>query len=36
MHGLNPADASDNSLVMSNGYTAIENYINELADQLVP
>ena len=35
-HGLNPADASDNSLVMSSGYTAIENYINELAEQLVP
>ena len=35
-HGLNPGDASDNSSVMTNGYTAIENYINELADQLIP
>lgn len=35
-HGLNPSDDSDNSSVMTNGYTAIENYINELAEQLIP
>ena len=35
-HGLDPGNAGDNNQVMSNGYTAIENYINELADQLVP
>ena len=32
---LNPAVA-DNNTVMASGYTAIEEYINELADQLLP
>ncbi len=35
-HGLNPANGNDPSTVLASGYTAIESYINELADQLVP
>lgn len=35
-YGLNPASGNDHNTVMNNGYTAIENYINELADALVP
>jgi len=34
--GLDPTDGTDHDTVMGNGYTAIESYINELADQLVP
>ncbi len=34
-NGLNPADGTDHSTVMASGYTAIEEYINELADALV-
>ena len=34
-HGLDPDDGDDHSTVMGNGYTAIENYINELAEQLI-
>lgn len=34
-HGLNPNDSSDATAVMPSGYTAIEVYINELADSLV-
>ena len=34
-HQLNPAVA-DHNTVLASGYTAIEEYINELADQLVP
>ncbi len=34
-HGLNPNDGGDHDTVMPSGYTAIEDYINELADQLV-
>ena len=34
-HGLNPNDGSDHSTVMPSGYTAIEEYINELAESLV-
>jgi pectate lyase len=32
---LNPNDGTDHSKVMPSGYTAIEEYINELADELV-
>jgi hypothetical protein len=32
-HGLNPADPDDQSMVMKDGYTAIEQYLNELAAQ---
>ncbi len=35
-HGLNPANGNDHSTVMPSGYTAIEEYINELASILVP
>lgn len=35
-HGLDPADGNDHATVLANGYTAIESYINELADQLLP
>jgi pectate lyase len=34
-HGLDPNDGDDHSTVMPSGYTAIEEYINELADALV-
>ena len=34
-NGLDPVDGSDHSTVMASGYTAIEDYINELADLLV-
>jgi MYXO-CTERM domain-containing protein len=33
-HGLDPNDPSDSSAVQGSGYTAIEEYINERADQL--
>jgi len=29
--GLNPKDARDNTRVLASGYTAIEEYLNELA-----
>ena len=34
--GLDPTDGSDHSTVMASGYTAIEEYINELAEELIP
>jgi pectate lyase len=34
-HGLNPANGNDHAFVRPSGYTAIEEYINELADFLV-
>ncbi|MGJ8664451.1 MAG: pectate lyase family protein [Marinicella sp.] len=34
-HGLNPADGNDHGTVMPSGYTAIEEYINGLASQMV-
>ncbi len=34
-HGLDPQDGTDHSEVMGSGYTAIEEYINELADALL-
>lgn len=33
--GLDPADGDDHARVLDGGYTAIEVYVNELADQLV-
>lgn len=33
-HGLDPADGSDHATVMESGYTAIEEYVNELADAI--
>jgi len=33
-HGLNPANGGDHTTVMPSGYTAIEEYINEVADIL--
>lgn len=35
-HGLSPADPADHATIMPSGYTAIEDYINGLADQLLP
>jgi hypothetical protein len=35
-HGRNPQDGTDHNIPMPSGYTAIEEYINELADDLVP
>lgn len=34
-HGLDPSNGNDHATVMPSGYTAIEEYINELADDLV-
>lgn len=34
-HGLNPANASDGSAIASNGYTNVENYLNELAGDVI-
>lgn len=34
-HGLNPEDGDDHTTVMESGYTAIEEYINELAERLI-
>lgn len=34
-NGLNPGDGNDHTTVMPSGYTAIEEYINQLADRLV-
>jgi pectate lyase len=34
-HGLNPEDGTDHTTVMESGYTAIEEYINELAERLI-
>jgi pectate lyase len=36
LQGLDPADAGDSATVMPSGYTAIEDYINGLADSLLP
>ena len=33
-HGLNPSNGADHTTVMPSGYTAIEEYINSLADSL--
>lgn len=35
-HGLSAADPEDHATVMASGYTAIEEYINGLADALLP
>ncbi|MDQ3293447.1 MAG: hypothetical protein M3527_03210, partial [Actinomycetota bacterium] len=34
-HGLDPADGEDHRTVQASGYTAIEEYVNELSDNLV-
>jgi pectate lyase len=34
-HGLNPADGRDHRTELASGYTAIEQYVNELADELL-
>ncbi|HVI02130.1 MAG TPA: MYXO-CTERM sorting domain-containing protein [Enhygromyxa sp.] len=34
-HGLDPNDGDDHSTVMDSGYTAIEEYLNQRADELV-
>lgn len=34
--GLDPTDGSDHSTVLASGYTAIEEYIHELAQALIP
>ena len=34
-HGLDPSDGSDHATVMPSGYTAIEEYVNGLADLLI-
>jgi hypothetical protein len=34
--GLNPNDASDGPRVASNGYTNVENYLNEIAGDPIP
>ncbi|MBW3602280.1 MAG: pectate lyase precursor [Actinobacteria bacterium] len=33
--GLDPGDGEDHATVMASGYTAVEEYINEVADELV-
>jgi hypothetical protein len=35
-HSLNPGEASDGATFAANGYTHVENYLNELAGDLVP
>lgn len=35
-HGLNPNDARDGAAAAANGYTNVENYLNELAGDPVP
>jgi pectate lyase len=35
-HGLDPTQPADNVRAMVSGYTAIEEYVNELADKLMP
>jgi hypothetical protein len=34
-HNLNPNDGSDHKTTLSSGYTAIEEYINQLATRLI-
>lgn len=34
-HGLDPVDGEDHTTIMESGYTAIEEYINELAERLI-
>jgi hypothetical protein len=35
-HGLDPASAADGPAVAPNGYSNVENYLNELAGDAVP
>ena len=34
-HGLNPSDPADGAATATNGYTHVENYLNELAGDLI-
>jgi hypothetical protein len=36
VHGLNPKKASDGAALAANGYTNVENYLNELAGDPIP
>ena len=36
IHSLNPGEASDGATFAANGYTHVENYLNQLAGDLVP
>jgi len=35
-HGLDPNNARDGAVVAANGYTNVENYLNELAGDSIP
>ncbi len=35
-HGLDPANADDGAVTAANGYTNVENYLNELAGDPIP
>lgn len=35
-HGLDPSDAADGSKAAANGYTNLENFLNELAGDRIP
>jgi pectate lyase len=35
-HGLDPGTAADGPAVSANGYTNVENHLNELAGDVVP
>jgi hypothetical protein len=35
-HGLNPTDPQDGARTAANGYTNVENYLNELAGDPIP
>ncbi|MFC1613706.1 hypothetical protein ACFL5K_00245, partial [Gemmatimonadota bacterium] len=34
-NGLNPSDSADHNMIMDSGYTAIEEYCNELARKII-
>jgi len=35
-HDLDPSDATNGAAIARNGYTNLENYLNELAGDLIP
>jgi len=35
-HGLDPSNPSDGNAVLESGYPAVEQYLNELAEALLP
>ena len=35
-HGLDPRDPGDGAASAANGYTQVENYLNELAGDCIP